>query len=395
MWLENCTVIDVADPEGSFEGSLRIEDGAIVESSEGGPPAGTSSIDMGGRYVIPGLISCHTHLTEVYPFDAARGESSAASALRGLSVARQALRAGVTTVRCVHETNQADLRLREADAKGWVRTPRIFAGGRALTTTGGHGDNGVGCVVADGPQEFLQAARDELAAGADHVKIFISGGIGDASENISTVQMTKEEMQATVAAAEEHGGYVVAHAGNAASIKLALEAGVRSFEHGYELDEDAATMMAERGAFYTPTINVTHVRSWMLPRGFDESQVRRAAEVEPMHARSLETAIRHGVKLVNGTDGGPAEPADGTFMTAIEAELMAEAGIGARGALQASTVNAAELLGVADRLGSARVGFDADLVAMKEDPTRDIHALRGIDWVMSRGEVVHALSDAG
>ncbi len=299
----------------------------------------------------------------------------------------------MTTVRCVHETNRADLHLRHAHAQGWAPlTPRIFAAGQAITTTGGHGDAlGGGCVRADGPEEFLHAARDELAAGADHIKIFISGGIGEASENLTTVQMSPEEMAAAVEAADAHGAYVVAHAGNAASIKVALDAGVRSFEHGYDLDDETARMMAERGVFYTPTINVTHVRSWMLPRGFDESQVRRAAEVEPMHARSLETAIRHGVTMVNGTDGAPAEPVEGTFMTAIEAELMSEAGIGPVGALKAATVNAAQLLG-APELGTTRVDGAADLIAMPGDPTTDIRALRGIDWVMSRGTVVRAVA---
>lgn len=393
MWVANCTVVDVEDPDRSFTGALRIEEGRIVETSESAGRVGSETVDLDGRYLLPGLITCHVHLTEVYPFDASDGESPATSALRARAVAEAALGAGVTTVRCVHETNRADLHLRHAHAQGWApSTPRIFAGGQAITTTGGHGDGGGGCVRADGPEEFLRAARDELAAGADHIKIFISGGIGDASENLSTVQMSFEEMAATVAAADTHGAYVVAHAGNSASIKVALEAGVRCFEHGYELDDETARVMAERGAFYTPTINVTHVRSWMLPRGFDESQVRRAAEVEPMHARSLETAIRHGVTLVNGTDGAPAEPVEGTFMTAIEAELMSEVGIGPLGALKAATLNAAQLLG-APELGTTRVGGVADLIAMPEDPTADIRALRGIDWVMSRGAVVRATED--
>jgi imidazolonepropionase-like amidohydrolase len=395
VWLTNCTVIDIEDPERSVEGGVRVEDGTIVEIAEGAPPPESHSMDLRGRYLLPGLISCHTHLTEVYPFSAADGESSAESSLRALAGATQALQAGVTTIRCVHEQNRADLLLRSADAKGWVRTPRILAGGRAITTTGGHGDGGGGCVRADGPEEFLKAARTELAAGADHIKIFISGGIGDASENITTVQMTLDEMRATVTAADVHGAYVVAHSGNSASIKLALEAGVRSFEHGYELDDEAAAAMVERRAFLTPTINCTHVRSWMLPRGFDESQVRRAAEVEPIHARSLETAIRHGVKIVNGTDGQPAEPVDGTSMTVIEAELLSRAGLGPRGALLASTANAAELLGLESRVGTVAVGFDADLIAVKGDPLEDISALRSIDWVMSKGEVLRDDRDEG
>lgn len=395
MWLTNCTVIDIEDPGQSFQGSVRVADGAIAEFTEEAPPAGSAAVDLDGRALLPGLITCHTHLTEVYPFAAAAGETSADSALRAMGAATQALHAGVTTIRCVHEQNQADLRLRAADEHGWVRTPRILAAGRAITTTGGHGDNEGGCVRADGPDAFLRAAREELASGADHIKIFISGGIGDASENITTVQMSIDEMRAAVGAAEVHGGYVVAHAGNSASIALALEAGVRSFEHGYELDDATAAAMVERGVFLTPTINVTHVRSWMLARGFDESQVQRAAEVEPMHARSLETAIRHGVKIVHGTDGLPAEAVDGTTMTVVEAELLSRAGLGPRGALLAATANAAELVGLGSRIGKVAVGYAADLIAVPGDPLADISALRSIDWVMSRGEVVRDTRGGG
>ena len=366
-------------------------------SSRGGParrvrPRWTSD----GRSLLPGLITCHTHLTEVYPFAAADGETSADSALRALGAATQALHAGVTTIRCVHEQNQADLWLRAADERGWVRTPRILAGRsgdhdhrRARRRRGRLRPRRRARRVPEGRAE-------ELAAGADHIKIFISGGIGDASENITTVQMTLDEMRAMVSAAEVHGAYVVAHAGNSASIALALDAGVRAFEHGTSW----TTRLRPR---WSRTRRVPHADDQLSPTsaagcspgGSTSRRSERAAEVEPMHARSLETAIRHGVTIVNGTDGHPAEPVDGTSMTVVEAELLvARRARAARGAPRLDRQRrGARGARVPDREGRGGVRGRPDRRA--GDPLEDIGALRSIDWVMSRGEVVRDDRDQG
>ena len=388
MWLANCILVDVEDGGASREGSLRIEDGAIVEVADALPRSADNVVDLQGRFLSPGLISCHTHFTEVYPFSSAdEDESPAVSTLRALHSAKQALWAGVTTVRCTHEQNRADIWLRLADANGWTRAPRILAAGRAISTTGGHGDYGIGCAIADGPEEFFKVARTELAAGADHIKVFVSGGIANL-ENLDAVQMTSDEMRAVVSVTDMQGSYVVAHAANSASIKLGLEAGIRSFEHAYQLDEETATRMATQGVFLTPTLNVTHCIDRMRAVGFEESQIDRAARAAPMHRRSIETAIHAGVKLVNGVDGGPGEPIDGTSLAVIETELLADAGLSSQGALRTATVNAAELLGIGGHVGTIREGADADVIAMKRDPLSDVRALRTIDFVMRRGEVV-------
>jgi imidazolonepropionase-like amidohydrolase len=151
------------------------------------------------------LISVHTHLSVVYPFSATDPDESAGeTALRSLSRAQDALHAGVTTIRCVHEQNRADFLVRAAAQEGWIQAPRILGAGRAVSTTGGHG-HGMACSYADGYDGFLRAAREELAAGADHVKIFITGGIARQGETFDGAEMTVDEMRAVVRAADTRG----------------------------------------------------------------------------------------------------------------------------------------------------------------------------------------------
>src|SRR5882672_9878586 len=236
LWLAGGHVVDVRTGTVRRDINVEIAGGRIKRVTADPPPAGERQVPLGGRYVLPGLISVHTHLSVVYPFSATdEAESPGATALRALARAQDALRAGVTTIRCVHEQNRADLLVRAAAQEGWVAAPRILGAGRAISTTGGHG-HGVACSYADGHDGFLHAARAELAAGADHVKIFITGGIARQGESFDGAEMTGEEMRAVVRAASERGSYVVAHAGSAGAIRQALDAGVRSFEHAYQLD---------------------------------------------------------------------------------------------------------------------------------------------------------------
>ena len=240
MWLTNCQLVDVET--GSVQASAAVEiQGDRITSVLTAPaprPAGAQVYDLGGRFLMPGIISCHTHLSVVFPFDATdEHESAGMSAVRAAARAKDALLAGITTIRCVHEMNRADLVLRQSAREGWLQVPRIFGAGQALSTTGGHGW-GMGCTYADGAEQFLAAARAELAAGADHIKVFITGGLAHAGEVMAGMQLTAAEVGGAVRAASEKGTYVVAHAANSAAIREALHAGVRSFEHAYELDDE-------------------------------------------------------------------------------------------------------------------------------------------------------------
>jgi imidazolonepropionase-like amidohydrolase len=272
-----------------------------------------------------------------------------------------------------------------ADPK--LQIPRIFAGGRAVSTTGGHGKDS-GSNYADGYDEFLKTARRELGFGADHIKVFISGGIGDAHESMSGAQMTMEEMNAVVRATIEHDTYVVAHAANAVAIDQALTAGIRSFEHAYDLSDDVARRMAEKKVFLTPTLCVTRCPEWMATHDFTSEQIVRAMEVGPGHLESIRRAIRAGVQIVSGTDYPPGEPIEDTVVAVREMEFLVEAGLSPLQALQAGTSLAAKLLNAEDVIGSITPGLSADLIIVKKDPTSDISALREILFVMSAGRII-------
>jgi imidazolonepropionase-like amidohydrolase len=387
MWLTDCRVLDIHSGE-LRNGSLEVADGRIARVEEGAAPAGAEMIELGGLTLAPGLISSHTHLSVVYPFSATdENESPALTAMRALSRARDALEAGVTTIRCLLEIHRVELFLRRAAADGWIWVPRILGAGKAISTTGGHGA-GHGCALADGGDGFLHAARTELAAGADHIKVFITGGIADASEGFDVPQMTDEEMRGAVRAAREHHTYVVAHAGSSGAIRQALDAGILAYEHGYSLDDDTAALMHEADAFLTPTLCVTRLPEWMRDHSFTEEQIDKAMETGPEHLESIRRAVRAGVTLVNGTDYPPGEPCDGSVCAVRELEFMVDAGLSPLEALQASTINAARLCRIDGKVGALEPGLAADLIAFDGDPTADASTVRGIRLVMSGGRVV-------
>ena len=395
MWLINCNLVDVAEGTVTSGAAVEVKDDRIAQVVTGpAPPPRPGSAqsddeyDLGGRYLLAGLVSVHTHLSVVYPFSATdESEPSGLTVLRSLSRARDALEAGILTLRCVHELNRADLLLRRAAQDGWVGMPRIFGAGKALSTTGGHGW-GVGASYADGPPGFLAAARAELATGADHLKVFITGGLANAGEVMDGMQLTREELAAVVRAADEKAKYVVAHASNSMAISEALSIGVRSFEHAYELDDATAKTMAEAGVFLTPTLCVTRMPGWMADHAFSQDQIERAIAVGQSHLDSIKRAVDAGVTLVNGTDYPPGEPADGTVVAVREMEFMAEAGLDPIDAIRAATINPARLLRAEDRIGQVKPGYFADLVAVNADPTKDVSAMRDISYVMAAGSVV-------
>src|SRR6516164_7808616 len=210
MWFVNAHVVDVLAGEVLRGRAVETAaDGTVVQIAAAAPPGVPDAVDVAGRWMLPGLISCHTHLSVVFPFSATdEAENPAVTAYRSATRASQALRAGITTIRCVHEQNRADLLLRTAVRRGWFSAPRIIGAGRAISTRGGHGQ-GSACAYATGEQEFYQAALAELAAGADHVKIFINGGLAGRDEHYEQPEMTGGEIRGAVRAAQEHDTYVV------------------------------------------------------------------------------------------------------------------------------------------------------------------------------------------
>ena len=389
-WLTGARIVDVRTGAVSPPSSIGIVAGRIATIELGAPTAGSTIIsDLGGSFVLPGLITCHVHLQGTYPYSTRDpNEPPQRTALRAAAPARMLRRHGLTTVRSVHELNQADIHVRYAAEMGWTDAPRIVGGGRALTCPGGHGST-FGAVVAQGRSGFFDAAARELEAGAQHIKIFASGGLARGGEEIERPELTLDEMRGAVDAAAARGTYVVAHAAGSAAIRIGLEAGVRSFEHAYMLDEATAAAMAQAGAFLTPTLVVTHASDWMHATGFDSDAVARSSAFAEAHLESARRAIEAGVAIVHGTDIPSDGISKGTTLAVRELELMVVAGATTLGAIQSATIVAARLLGLEEEVGEIRIGAAADLVATPEDPTQSVSALRARDFVVQAGAVVH------
>lgn len=384
--LKNCRILDVENGDIA-EAAITITGDEIRSIDRVAERAGgIDSIDMQGAYVLPGLISCHTHLTIVFPFYLSDpDEDPAMSAYRAYSRGQDALQAGVTTVRTVGELNRADIALRKSIAAGWVTGPRIFSAGLGVSVTGGHGHGFT--AEADGADDFRKKCREDLLAGANHIKIFLTGGIAHKDETFAESQMSDEEIRATVEVARSKGTYVCAHVGDSEPIMKGVKAGVRSFEHTYNLDMATATAIREAGGYIVPTLGVTRSRDWMRSQGFEEWTICKAMTAAEDHLESIRTAVKAGVTLVNGTDIPPGESDDGAPVAIREMEHCLEAGLNPLQVIQTATINAARLIN-SDQLGVIKPGAKADFIATAENPLKEISVLRDIFFVMQGGTVI-------
>lgn len=395
--LTNCHVIPC-------DGRPPIEDAAVLVQGDtiaavgrrtelAARAAGATSLDLGGRWLMPGLMDMHVHLSLALPGPAelaARVETDMELFARAYRNALDALDAGATFLRLVGEARGVDFALKKAINGRQLRGPRLACAGRAVIVTGGHGFAMGTTVEADGPEGFRHAVRAQLRAGADHIKLCITGGIAGEHEQIRDSQATVAEMQAACEAAHNAGRKVTAHAGSARAILEGIRAGLDCIEHGYFLDDEAVALMAERGVYLVPTLSVSRAEEYMRDLGCPRWMIDKALRAGEDHLRSFQKALAAGVRIAIGTDMLPADRYDGTFALYREIEWMVQGGMGCEAALVAATATAAELCGVQDTLGSVSAGKLADLVAMPGNPLRDIRALRGLDFVMQAGQVVRA-----
>jgi imidazolonepropionase-like amidohydrolase len=354
-------------------------------------------IDLNGLWLIPGMLNMHVHLGLKLPGKMAAelaNETEAERVLRMAANAREILKAGVTTIRSPGNSwppvspGHEDIALRKAIATGQADGPRIYSAGEALVITGGHG-SASGETYNDGPYQLTKAARREISAGADWVKIMISGGIATEGGGIHGALMTPEEIVAVIDAAHRFGARVAAHSGSPAATEVAVNAGVDSIEHGYFLDRAVLRIMKSRGTWLVPTMVVSQpaTRPFFEKIGSPQWYLDRLDSVGKQHMKALQVAIEEGVNIALGTDQLPSEPNDGTTATAREAQYYVEAGMSPLEALRSATIEPARMLGAEDRIGSLEMGKYADIVALEADPTKDIRALRDIRFVMKGGRV--------
>lgn len=382
--------------------TLVIEGDSITAVRDGfAPPAeGDSVIDLSEATVLPGLMDMHVHLTgEMNPKNyLERVQLNTASfAIRSVEYARRTLMAGFTTVRNPGDDGTITVALRDEIAKGMVPGPRIFTAGKSLATTGGHADPTNGLRddltrdagpedgVVNGPADAAKAVRHRYKEGADFIKITATGGVLSVAKSGQNPQFTEAELRAIVETANDYGFHVAAHAHGAEGMKRAVRAGIKSIEHGTLMDQEVMDLMKEHGTYYVPTILAGEfVAEKATIDGYFPEVVRpKAAEIGPKIQETFGKAYRAGVKIAFGTDCG-VSPHGGN---AREFSLMVEAGMPEMEAIQAATMSTAELLGIADKLGSIEVGKVADLVAVSGNPLDDISALETVSFVMKEGVV--------
>ncbi len=395
--LRGATIVDAVAEELLPGRTIVVEDGRIArilpdaEAAGLVAPEGAVDRDLAGLHVMPGLVNMHTHFSLSLPGEA--GERVEAMTPGELALymadgARRTLLNGVTTVRCVAEKGHLDFALRAAIEDGRVLGPRIRTAGRALACTGGHGHSSDDTMECDGPVGFARGVRTQIKAGADLIKIMISGGIAGEHERIATPQLTRDEMAAAIETAHAWGRRVTAHAGPAEIIAEAVRLGLDCVEHGYQLTPEVARLMAEHGTALVPTLVVTHADEFFAELGVPEWMRARSAQAAIRHRESFRLALEAGVEVLLGSDMPPFWPFEGTTAVVRELEHMHDAGLGAWGVLRAATIDPARWLGMDGTIGRIAEGMAADLVAMPADPSASPSALRDLALVMSRGVVV-------
>ena len=388
--------------------SGRYEENAVIGvrgdriESVGTPLAsGTRIIDLGDRVLLPGLIDCHTHVF----LQGTRGkadflyqllqEHRAHRVVRAVRALRIALDHGFTMARDMGTEGAGydDVGLRDGVAEGVIPGPRLQVAGPAMSSTGTYSISGYrddwkypsGVLVADGVEGCRRGVREQMAYGLEWIKVYANGGPGERMTEDGYIESapnwTAEEFKAIVDEAHARGARVASHATSDTGVRMALDAGVDSIEHGFSVRPEVAHRMASQGVYLCPMLLPTEYVSEVRAR----ERTPLWAHAPAIQARSLRNCLDAGVKVVFGTDAGTAP-----WTEVNEAEEFAfetRLGMSSIDAIRSATTLAAELLGVSAEAGVLAPGMRADVIAVPGDPLADVASLTSVDFVMKAGDV--------
>lgn len=385
--------------------TIIVRDGKVAEVRDGFAPAesGATVVDLKDRFVLPGLIDLHVHLWGIGgdPLKARLGELTRDrfdDMVEAQKNARADLEAGFTTIRDLGADPRGIRSLRDAIEAGEIEGPTLVNAGLMISVTGGHGDGGNGLAeqyadavhaaqinTCDGPDDCRRAVRAQIGLGALVIKFAATGGVLSNVAGGLGRQMTPEEMRAIVETAHAFGRKVAAHSHAKEGTEAALEAGVDSIEHGTFIDDTTIRLFKAKGAWLVPTMiapvtALAQARAGVLPPATIPKAENAAAAALESHRR----AIAAGVKVAFGTDTGVSRHGE----NAREFALMVRAGMTPAAAIRAATLDAADLLGRKDSLGSLETGKFADIIAVAGDPLADVTRLERVDFVMRHGVTV-------
>ena len=345
-------------------------------------------IDTTGATLLPALIDAHVHVL-LPPGVDAFGQivrwGHADFVIQGVENLRVFLEGGIAAIRDMSGQHHLEMRLRDAIAAGRIPGPVLRCAGKHIIMTGGHVPQSAR--IADGPDEVRKATREQIDAGADHVKIMASGGVFSPHTDPQDAHLSEQELAACVAEAHRLDRKVASHAIGASSVRNAVRAGVDSIEHAFWMEDDVIALMRERGTWLVPTLSVTlggfrYHRDLMPDFAVPKLEAAREA-----HLDSFRRAYRGGVRIAMGTDFPNIHKGE---TLAQELGYMVEAGMTPLDALVAGTVSGAELLGLPD-LGRIEPGARAALLLVDGDPTQDIVRVaeqRHHRMVIHRGRVL-------
>ena len=365
---------------------------AIAATASTPAQVGDKEIDLRGLTVLPGMIDAHTHLTMNTDFDpyVELTTTPMKEALNGVINAKTTLMAGFTTVRNVGASGYSDVMLRDEINAGHFPGPHMLVSGPPLGITGGHCDENLlpfeyhvtADGVADGIAEVQHKVRQNIKYGVDLIKICATGGVLSKGDDPQASQYTLEEMKAIVADAHRLGRKVAAHAHGAQGILWASEAGVDSIEHGSYIDDAGIAEMKKDGTYLVPTL---YLEDWMIQYGhlppFYQQKMKDTILVAK---KNIKHAVDSGVKVALGTDAAVYPHG----LNAHEFDVYVnQIGMTPLAALQSGTINAADLLGWKDKTGALDPGKWADIIAVNEDPLKDIKTLQSVPFVMKAGVV--------
>ena len=395
--LQPKSVLDVVSGK-LMSSDVLIRDGKIVKV---GPNIKTSQdtqvIQLKDVVLIPGLMDSHVHLigdTSKKGY-ASIGNSTYFSTIHGVKNAYETLSSGFTTVRMVGAPEFADVALKQAIDEGTVKGPRLLVSGPPLGISGGHCDSNLFPYsktalentphqIVDNPWDARKAVRINRKFGADLIKFCATGGVMSKNTDVNAKQFTYEEMEAIVSEAHNHGMKVAAHAHGLEGIKTAIRAGVDSIEHSSFIDYETIQLAIEKGTYLSMDIYVSdYILGEGAKKGILEESLEKERTVGKIQRMNFKQAVEAGAKITFGTDAGIFPHGENKK----QFKYMVEWGMTPLQAIQAATINTAELFGVND-IGRIEEGYVADIVGTNGNPLDDITLLESVIFVMKEGEII-------